>query len=162
MRDIETNGQSQELHVGCSIRERRLDKYLHGRFANYSRSMIQEIIKAGAVKVNGKVVKQSFMLSPGDKIELTLPKLPEKEIQPEEIPLNILYEDNDIIVINKPADIIVHPARGNTHGTIANALAFHLACGELAEPASAQAEEDLPRLGVAEGEAGITLHILSA
>ena len=56
MRDIETNGQSQELHVGCSIRERRLDKYLHGRFANYSRSMIQEIIKAGGVKVNGKTV----------------------------------------------------------------------------------------------------------
>ena len=125
MQDIEINGQPQELHVGCSIRERRLDKYLHGRFANYSRSMIQEIIKAGGVKVNGKTVKQSFMLSPGDTIELALPKLPEKEIQPEEIPLNIIYEDNDIIIINKQIDMLVHPARGNRQGTLVNALAFY-------------------------------------
>jgi 23S rRNA pseudouridine1911/1915/1917 synthase len=125
MQDMETNGQPQELHVGCSIRDRRLDKYLHGRFANYSRSMIQEIIKAGGVKVNGKAVKQSFMLSPGDKIEFTLPKLPEKEIQPEEIPLNIIYEDNDIIIINKQVGMVVHPARGNRQGTLVNALAFY-------------------------------------
>lgn len=125
MQDIYTNGQPQELHVGCSVRERRLDKYLHGRFANYSRAMIQEIIKAGGVKVNGKVVKQSFLLSPGDKIELTLPELPKKEILPEEIPLNIIYEDSDIIVINKQVNMLVHPARGNLHGTLVNALAFY-------------------------------------
>ncbi len=125
MQDIETSGQPLELHVGCSVRERRLDKYLHGRFANYSRVMIQEIIKAGGVKVNGKPVKQSFTLSPGDIIELSLPQLPSSEITPEEIPLNIIYEDNDIIIINKQPDMVVHPARGNRQGTLVNALAFY-------------------------------------
>jgi 23S rRNA pseudouridine1911/1915/1917 synthase len=111
--------------VGNSIKERRVDKYLHGRYHNYSRVMIQEIIKAGAVKVNGKIVKPSFKLSPGDEIELTLPELPSKEILPEDISLDIIYEDDDIIVLNKQADMVVHPARGNTHGTLVNALAFY-------------------------------------
>jgi len=75
--------------------------------------------------VNGKVVRQSFKLSPGDQIDLTLPQLPGKEILPEEIPLDIIYEDDDLIVLNKQADMIVHPARGNTHGTLVNALAFY-------------------------------------
>ncbi|HUW18069.1 MAG TPA: RluA family pseudouridine synthase [Sedimentisphaerales bacterium] len=113
------------LRVGSSIKERRVDKYLHGRFSNFSRAMIQEIIRAGAVMVNGKVVRQSFKLSPGDQIDLTLPQLPGKEILPEEIPLDIIYEDDDLIVLNKQADMIVHPARGNTHGTLVNALAFY-------------------------------------
>jgi 23S rRNA pseudouridine1911/1915/1917 synthase len=113
------------LQVGNSIKERRLDKYLHSRFGNFSRVMIQKQIGAGAVKVNGKIVKSSFKLSPGDKIDLTLPEPPSKEIQPEDIPLNIIYEDNDMIVINKQADMIVHPARGNTRGTLVNALAFY-------------------------------------
>ena len=113
------------LQVGTSIKERRLDKYLHGRFSNFSRVMIQEVIKEGTVKVNGKIAKPSFKLSPGDKIEMTLPELPSKDITPEDIPLNIIYEDSDLIILNKPADIIVHPARGNTHGTLVNGLAFY-------------------------------------
>jgi len=113
------------LQVGNSIKERRLDKYLHSRFANFSRVMIQKQISAGAVKVNGKIVKSSFKLSPGDKIDLTLPELPSKEIQPEDIPLNIIYEDSHLIVINKQADMIVHPARGNTRGTLVNALVYY-------------------------------------
>jgi len=113
------------LQVGSSIKERRIDKYLHGRFSNYSRVMIQTIIKAGTVKVNDKSVKPSFKLSPNDKIELRLPELPSKEILPEDIPLNIIHEDDDIIVLNKQPDMIVHPARGNTHGTLVNALAFY-------------------------------------
>jgi len=113
------------LQVGNLIQERRIDKYLHSRFSNFSRVMIQEIIKAGTVKVNGKVVKPSFKISPKDKIELTLPELPSKEILPEDIPLNIIYEDSDIIILDKQPGIIVHPARGNTHGTLVNALAFY-------------------------------------
>jgi len=113
------------LHVGNSIKQRRIDKYLHGRFSNFSRRLLQKQIAAGAVKVNGKVVNKSFKLSPGDKIELALPQLPTKEILPENIPLNIIYEDDDIIVLNKQPDMIVHPARGNTHGTLVNALAFY-------------------------------------
>ncbi|MBA7661453.1 Ribosomal large subunit pseudouridine synthase D [subsurface metagenome] len=113
------------LHVGHSIKDRRIDKYLHSRFGNYSRVMIQQIIKAGGAKVNGELVKPSFKLSHGDVIELSLPKLPEKKIEPENVPLNIIYEDNDIIVINKPAEILVHPARGNLKGTLVNALVFY-------------------------------------
>ena len=115
------------LKVGSSIKERRIDKYLHSRpeLSGFSRVMIQNIIKEGAVKVNGKIVKPSFKLSPGDKIDLTVPRPPSKEIHPQDIPLNIIYEDDDIIIVNKQADMIVHPARGNTDGTLVNALAFY-------------------------------------
>ncbi|MHC4242822.1 MAG: RluA family pseudouridine synthase [Planctomycetota bacterium] len=114
-----------KLHVGSSIKERRLDKYLHGRFTNFSRRFIQDAIKAGTVKVNGKIGKPSLKLSPGDVIDMTLPEPPSKEILPEDIPLNIIYEDSCIIVLNKQSDMIVHPARGNTHGTLVNALSFY-------------------------------------
>ncbi len=113
------------LHVGSSIKERRLDKYLHGRFSNFSRRFIQEAIKQGGVKVNGKIAKQSLKLCPGDEIDMTLPEPPSREILPEDIPLNIIYEDNELIILNKQSGIIVHPARGNTHGTLVNGLAFY-------------------------------------
>jgi 23S rRNA pseudouridine1911/1915/1917 synthase len=121
----DTGNEPLILHVGNAIKERRLDKYLHNRFSNQSRRFIQDAIKAGSVKVNGKIAKQSYKLNPGDKIELTLPEPPSKEILPEDIPLNIIYEDNYLIILNKQPDILVHPARGNTHGTLVNALAFY-------------------------------------
>jgi 23S rRNA pseudouridine1911/1915/1917 synthase len=111
--------------VGSSIKQRRLDKYLHGRLSEMSRNFIQEVIKTGAVKVNGKIAKQSLKLSPGDEIDLVLPERPAKEILPEDIPLDIIYEDAELIVLNKPPGMLVHPARGNTHGTLVNALAFY-------------------------------------
>lgn len=117
--------EAKTLKVGSSIRERRIDKYLHGRFGNFSRAMIQKQIAAGAVKVNGEAVKASFKLSAGDVIEVAIPELPTKEILAEEIPLDIIYEDDCLIVLNKQPDMIVHPARGNTHGTLVNALAFY-------------------------------------
>jgi 23S rRNA pseudouridine1911/1915/1917 synthase len=125
MQDANTDSGQLTLQVGNSIKERRVDKYLHGRFSNFSRVMLQEIIKGGGVKVNGKVVKPSFKISPADIIELTLPELPGKEILAQDIPLNIIYEDDDIIVLNKQPDMIVHPARGNTYGTLVNALVFY-------------------------------------
>ena len=121
----ESTNVTEQLHVGHSIRERRLDKYLHGRFSNLSRSFIQNAIKQGAVKVNGKIAKQSLKLSPGDKIDFTPPEPPSKDILPEDIPLDIIYEDDELIVLNKQPGMIVHPARGNTHGTLVNALAFY-------------------------------------
>ncbi len=121
----DTANEPLTLHVGSAIKERRLDKYLHNRFSNLSRRFIQDAIKAGSVKVNGKIAKQSFKLSPGDKIDLTLPETPSKEILPEDIPLNIIYEDSCLIVLNKQPGMLVHPARGNTHGTLVNALAFY-------------------------------------
>ena len=119
------NDEPRFIRVGSPIKQRRIDKYLHSRLSNLSRAMIQKQIAAGAVKVNGKVVKASFKLRGGDKIELTAPTPPSKEIMPEDIPLNIIHEDDDLIVLNKQADMIVHPARGNTHGTLVNALAFY-------------------------------------
>ena len=113
------------LHVSHSIRERRLDKYLHGRFGDMSRSLIQLAIREGAVKINNKIAKQSQKLSPGDIIELTLPEKPSKDIPPEDIPLDIIYEDSELIILNKQPGILVHPARGNTHGTLVNALVFY-------------------------------------
>jgi len=87
--------------------------------------MIQNIIKEGAVRVNDKIVKPSFKLRGGDKIDLTTPQPTSKEIRPQNIPLNIIYEDDEIVILNKPPDMIVHPARGNTDGTLANALAYY-------------------------------------
>jgi len=120
-----------KLRVGHSIKQRRIDKYLHGRFSNLSRRFIQGAIRAGAVTVNGREVKPSFKLSPGDEVELTLPAPPTRQILPEDIPLNIIYEDDEIIVIDKQPNILVHPARGNTHGTLVNALAFY--CDSLSD-----------------------------
>lgn len=113
------------LHVGTSIKQRRIDKYLHGRFGNFSRAMLQQLIKSGDVKVNGKCVKCSFQLSHDDLIEINLPEPPSKEITPEDIPLKVIYEDDDIIVIDKQPNIIVHPARGYKQGTLVNALAYY-------------------------------------
>ena len=118
-------GEPLLLRVGSSIKERRLDKYLHGRFSNLSRRFIQDAIKQGTVKVNGKIAKSSLKLNPGDEISFVLPEPPSKEILPEDIPLNIIYEDSELIILNKQPGILVHPARGNTHGTLVNALAFY-------------------------------------
>ena len=93
--DIGEFSEPLALEVGKSIKDRRIDKYLHGRFSNFSRAMIQKQIAAGSVKVNDKVVKASFKLSAADKIELILPQLPSKEIEPEEIDL-ILFTKTTI------------------------------------------------------------------
>ncbi|MHC4070858.1 MAG: RluA family pseudouridine synthase [Planctomycetota bacterium] len=125
MKNTDTEPGPLTLRVGNSIKERRLDKYLHGRFSNFSRRFIQDAIKQGSVKVNGKIAKQSLKLSPGDEIDLILPEPPSKDILPEDIPLDIIYEDAELIVLNKQPGMIVHPARGNTHGTLVNALVHY-------------------------------------
>lgn len=117
--------QQIRLTVGKSVKSSRIDKYLHKRFSNYSRVQLQKVIKDGDVKLNGECVKRSANITPGDRIELTLPQITKTEIPPEEIPLAIIYEDRSIIVINKQPGIIVHPARGNIHGTLVNALIHH-------------------------------------
>lgn len=113
------------LHVGNAVKERRLDKYLHNRFSHFSRVALQRHISSGHIKVNGRTVKPSFRLSAADKIELSLPPPPPTHILAENIPIDVIYQNHDIIVINKQPDMIVHPARGNTHGTLVNALAFY-------------------------------------
>ena len=93
-----------------------------------SRSYIQKIMKEGYVKVNQKPVKSNYRLSFGDSVEVTLPEAKEPDIVPENIPLDILYEDQDIIMINKPKQMVVHPAPGHYSGTLVNALMYH--CGD--------------------------------
>jgi 23S rRNA pseudouridine1911/1915/1917 synthase len=105
--------------------EKRLDRYLVDRIPFLSRTSLQNLIREQAVTVNGRVPKPSTKLRRGDVVVAALPPPPSTEIPAENIPLDVIYEDDDLIVINKPDDIIVHPARGNKSGTIINALAWH-------------------------------------
>lgn len=104
---------------------RRLDKYLHSRFARMSRTLLQRLIKQGAVTVNGLPTKASYEPTAGDVIELLVPPPEPADIVPEDIPLDIIYEDDHLLAINKSTGIICHPARGGQTGTIANAVAFY-------------------------------------
>lgn len=104
---------------------RRLDKYLHGRLPRISRTILQRYIKTGSVTVNQLPAKPSYEPMPGDVVEVTLPPPPPSEIVPQDIPLDIIYEDPWILVINKPAGMVCHPAHTEQTGTIANAAAFH-------------------------------------
>ena len=113
------------LRVGNTIVHRRLDRYIQGRFSQFSRNTIQKLIKEQGVSVNNSPAKQSCKLSPGDIIDIILPPAETKEIVPEEIPLNIIYEDAHILVLNKQADLIVHPARGYKKGTLVNGLVYY-------------------------------------
>ena len=102
----------------------RIDKFLFHRIVNVSRNKIQTAAKAGTVLVNGKPVNSNYKVRPGDVISVVLSHPPrDKEIVPEELPLDIAYEDRDVIVINKPAGMVVHPAHANYSGTLLNALA---------------------------------------
>ncbi|MEQ9206671.1 MAG: RluA family pseudouridine synthase [Phycisphaerales bacterium] len=105
----------------------RLDKYLTTRVTFMSRNQLQSLMSDGGVTVNGKSAKPSTKLKEGDEIELVIPPPPSSEIQPDEIPLNVLFEDDHILVLNKDPDIIVHPARSENRGTMVNALAWHFA-----------------------------------
>lgn len=105
--------------------DKRIDRYLASRLPNYSRTFIQKLIKEGAVLVNGHTVKSSYDIQKGDCISVHVPVLEESKIVPEEIPLNIVYEDDYLMLINKPYDMVVHPAGGHPSGTLVNALAFH-------------------------------------
>ncbi len=106
----------------------RLDKSLSSLAPALSRVRLQSLIEAGQVKVGGKVVTTaSHKLKGGEMLELIVPQAVEAEPQPENIPLDIVYEDNDLLVINKPAGMVVHPAAGHTGGTLVNALLYH--CG---------------------------------
>lgn len=104
----------------------RIDKYLVARIINTSRNRVQQAAEAGCIFVNGKVVKSNYRVKPLDVISVVMdrPKY-ENEIIPEDIPLNIVYEDRDLLIVNKPAGLVVHPGHGNYSGTLVNALAYH-------------------------------------
>jgi len=104
----------------------RVDKFLFARLENTSRTRIRNAANAGNILVNNKPVKPNYRVKPGDLIQVVLPNPPrEIELIPENIPLNIIYEDDDVIVVNKEAGMVVHPAYGNYTGTLVNALMWH-------------------------------------
>jgi 23S rRNA pseudouridine1911/1915/1917 synthase len=103
----------------------RLDRYLALQFPDFSRSVIQDAIDGGNVLVNGKPSKSSYKVRHGDQLRIQLPEPKHDLPVPEDIPLDILYEDEWLALINKPADMVVHPAKGNWSGTLVNALQFH-------------------------------------
>jgi 23S rRNA pseudouridine1911/1915/1917 synthase len=113
------------LEVGTDAAGQRLDAFLAHELSKYSRVQLRKVIGAGGVKVNGQGTKVAYRLSAGDRIEILLPPMNTAGPHPEEIPLDILYEDEHIIAVNKPPGMVVHPARGHWSGTLASALSFH-------------------------------------
>lgn len=100
----------------------RLDAYIAKMKSDISRTMIQKLIEEGNILVNGKSKKISYKVQIGDEIELNIPEAKEIELKAENIPVEVVYEDNDIIVVNKPKGMVVHPANGNSDGTLVNAI----------------------------------------
>ena len=106
----------------------RIDRYLSGCLEDLSRSYIQKLVKDGNIRVDGRIVKANYKLSAGEEIRVLVPDPEVPDIRPENIPLDILYEDDDILVVNKPKGMVVHPAPGHYEHTLVNAVMYH--CGE--------------------------------
>lgn len=124
----------------------RIDKFLMYRVENASRSRIQNAIETGSVLVNEKQVKASYKVKPADVISIVLPHPPrDTEVYPENIPLDIMYEDDDVLIVNKPAGMVVHPGFNNYNGTLVNALVYHF--------------QQLPQLPGNEGRPGLVHRI---
>ena len=121
----ELAGRHLRFRVGVNLKFNRLDKYLCGRFSCFSRTRLQKLIKEQGVNVNGRPAKPSHKLRPADEIDLILPPKEVRELVPEDIPINLLYEDDDMLVLNKQPNLIVHPARGYKSGTLVNGLVYH-------------------------------------
>lgn len=114
--------------VDASSAGQRIDKLLSVQFPEKTRSALQKLIEEQSVLVNGRPVSKNYKLREGELVEVCFPEPVELDIQPEDIPLDILYEDGDLLVVNKPKGMVVHPAPGNYSGTLVNALMFH--CGD--------------------------------
>jgi len=110
---------------------KRLDSFLAESIEGFSRTYMQKLIDDGLVLISGKTVKSNYKLRKGDEVQVTIPDPVPLEVKAEKIELDIVYEDNDIIVINKPQGMVVHPAHGNYSGTVVNALLEH--CGSLSD-----------------------------
>ena len=103
----------------------RLDKYLTEQFPEQTRSYLQKLIKDGEVLVNGKTVKAGYQLTKGDEVSVNIPEPKELDVEPQKMDLDIVYEDDDVILINKPKGMVVHPAPGHTTDTLVNGLLYH-------------------------------------
>ncbi|MCE5267589.1 MAG: RluA family pseudouridine synthase [Planctomycetaceae bacterium] len=128
-----------ELTVDQTEVGHRLDAVLATHFPEYSRVHLRRVISAGGVKVDGRGGKPAYRLKLGQHISVVLPEIPREAPRPEDIPLDVLYEDDQLVVVNKPPGMVVHPARGHWSGTLASALQFHFgaslsAVGGLSRP----------------------------
>ena len=124
----------------------RVDKFLLTQLSGTSRNRVQKAADAGFIMANGKPVKRSYKVKPDDVIQVMLDRPHyENKITPEDIPLNIVYEDGDLMVINKPAGMVVHPGFGNWNGTMLNAIAWHL--------------KDMPQYDINDPEIGLVHRI---
>ncbi|HAZ45346.1 MAG TPA: RluA family pseudouridine synthase [Cyanobacteria bacterium UBA11369] len=126
---LELNETSEIL---TATKSDRLDRWLSNQLSDLSRSRIQKLIEQGNVQINGETcTDKNAKVKPGDRIHLTIPEAQPTNIQPEDIPLDILYEDDRILILNKPAGLVVHPAAGHTDGTLVNALLAHCPLAEI-------------------------------
>lgn len=140
LEEVENEDEQQEMfeHFRFDIEKGqtpiRVDKYLSTHMENTSRHRIQLAIKQEYIRVNEKIVKANYIVRPGDVITFVMPyQRRGLEIHPEDIPLNIVYEDEDLLVVNKPAGMVVHPGHGHFSGTLVNALAHHLGISQEAD-----------------------------
>ncbi|ENZ5544908.1 RluA family pseudouridine synthase [Enterococcus hirae] len=115
-----------ELNATIQTETGRIDKILTGLFNDYSRSQIQLWLKDGAVSVNGQVVKANYKVKKNDEIVIAVPEPETLSIEAEDIPLEIVYEDEAVAVVNKPQGMVVHPSAGHPNGTMVNALMYHV------------------------------------
>lgn len=113
------------LTVEAADAGHRLDAFLASRFPDYSRVHLRRVISAGGVVVDGRGGKPAYRIKEGQRVAIVLPELPRESPRPENIPLEVLYEDEHVVVVNKPPGMVVHPARGHWSGTLASALQFH-------------------------------------
>lgn len=148
--DIETPDEPEELYERMAIivdkgqEPFRIDKFLVGRTENATRNKVQKAIENGRVLVNNKSVQSNYKVKPQDEIVVYSNKeVNGEEIIPEKLPLNIMYEDDDLLIINKPAGMVVHPGCGNYTGTLINGIAYYLT-----EKNNVVSEESLPRFGM--------------
>ncbi|HEU5396094.1 MAG TPA: RluA family pseudouridine synthase [Verrucomicrobiae bacterium] len=116
---------TENFTIEKSLPGERLDTFLRQRFPAASRGALQRLIEQGHIRVNGRIVKPTHAPRAGDRIEVTWPEPKSAEAQPEEIPLEILFEDDSLLVVNKPAGLVVHPAAGHEEHTLVNALLHH-------------------------------------
>lgn len=115
----------KKICVPESASGQRIDKFLSDFLEGQSRSYLQKLVKEGRVFVQGKSVKANYRVTEGEEIELEIPDMEEPDILPEDIPLDILYEDEDLLIVNKPKGMVVHPSAGHYSGTLVNALLYH-------------------------------------
>ncbi|MEQ2877420.1 RluA family pseudouridine synthase [Enterococcus asini] len=116
----------EQIDLQLGEQSGRIDKVLSQELADYSRSQIQQWLKDERVMVNGTTVKANYKVKAGDQVTIAVPEPTVLELTPENIPLEIVYEDEDVAVVNKPQGMVVHPSAGHPNGTLVNALLFHM------------------------------------